>query len=344
MISCKSLSWDDRARWDAFVAAHPHGTPFHLTAWRDTLQACFDYEPKYRVAIDERDRIVGVLPLFLIDNFITGRVLISTPFAVYGGILAADEAAHDALRDHAAAMAQRLHVQYLELRNGCDDQHSGLANVDRYATFTKAVAPMTPDELLASIPQKTRNLIRKALKHDYRTRPAADLTTFYRLLTQTYRRHGTPVFPLRFFEAILANFRNKVDVREVLLDGKVVAASMNFLFKDEMHTYYAASAPEALAAAPNNYMYFDHLLWAGNNGFKRFDFGRSKVDTGPYQFKKHFGADIRPLPYEVMLVKRQDMPNFTPKNPKFAVAARVWQHIPLPMTRILGPALISLFP
>lgn len=344
MVKCRSLLWDDRLRWDAFVAAHAHGTPFHLTAWRDTIHSTFGYQPKYRIAVDADDRIVGVLPLFLIDNFITGRVLISTPFAVYGGILAETAEAQRALTDHATAMAKRLNVQYLELRNSFADQAAGLVGIDRYATFTRAVTPSAPEALLASIPQKTRNLIRKALKHDYHARPAQNLETFYRLLTQVYRRHGTPVFPMRFFEAILSNFRDKVDVREIVLGGTVVAASMNFLFREEMHTYYAASAPEALAASPNNYMYFDHLLWAGNNGYRVFDFGRSKVDTGPYQFKKHFGATAHPLPYEVMLVKRQEVPNFTPKNPTFAMAARVWQKIPLPMTRLLGPALVSLFP
>src|SRR5690348_5292349 len=97
MITCTSFHDTDRARWDAFVRSHPFGTPFHLTAWRDTLQSVFGYEPKYRIAT-KGGRIVGVLPLFLVDNFMTGRVLISTPFAVYGGILADSDEAHAALR------------------------------------------------------------------------------------------------------------------------------------------------------------------------------------------------------------------------------------------------------
>ena len=344
MVTCKAFQEQDRARWNAFVQAHPLGSPFHLLAWHDTLRSTFGYEPKYLYAVDAQDRIIGVLPMFVVDNFITGRVLISTPFAVYGGILAASDAAHYALSAQAKAIAQKLDVQYLELRNSFEDQRAAFSGIDRYATFTKAVAPGSADNLLAAIPPKTRNLVRKALKHDYTTRSATDLDTFYRLLMQTYRRHGTPIFPQHFFETLLENFGSMVDVREVLLDGRPVAASLNFLFREEMHTYYAASDPDALAAAPNNFMYFDHLLWAGNNGYKLFDFGRSKLDTGPYQFKKHFGATPRPLPYEVMLVRRRDMPNFTPKNPKFAVATRVWQKVPLPMTRLLGPALISLFP
>ena len=344
MVNCRTFVEQDRARWNAFVSAHPYGSPFHLIAWRDTLQTTFGYEPRYLLVEDAQECIVGILPLFFVDNIVTGRVLISTPFAVYGGILAANDGAHYALAAQAKALAERLDVQYLELRNIHTDQRAGFNDVDRYASFTMPVGPASPNELLAAIPQKTRNLVRKSLKHDFKVRSARDLDTFYGLLALTYRKHGTPLFRKSFFETLLENFGPLVDMREILLDGRPVAASLNLLFREEMPTYYAASDPAALAAAPNNFMYFDHLLWAGNHGFRVFDFGRSKVDTGCYQFKKHFGATARPLPYEVMLVRRREMPNFTPKNPKFAMAARLWQKIPLPMTRLLGPALISLFP
>src|SRR5262245_57823820 len=133
MVSCKVFQEQDRARWDAFVRAHPQGSPFHLIAWRDTLQTTFGYEAKYLVATDAQDRITGVLPLFIVDNFITGRVLISTPFAVYGGILATHDVAHYALASRAKAMAEQLKVQYLELRNCFDDQRAGFSGIDRYA-------------------------------------------------------------------------------------------------------------------------------------------------------------------------------------------------------------------
>ena len=41
-------------------------------------------------------KITGVLPLFLVSNWIVGRCLISTPFADYGGICAEDEESADA--------------------------------------------------------------------------------------------------------------------------------------------------------------------------------------------------------------------------------------------------------
>ncbi len=343
MIVCRPFQKTDRVAWDEFVHLHPMGSPFHLMAWRDTLRENFTYEPKYRVALDQ-GRIVGILPLFLVDNIITGSILVSTPFAVYGGILAESAAAYEALAAQAREIANELDVQYVDLRNRFTNQAIGAGNVDRYATFTRAVGPSDQAGLLAALPQKTRNVVRKALKSPFQMRAAQNLDTFYELMLHTYRRHGTPAFPKAFFESIVNNFAHMADVREVWLEGRPVAVSLNFLFREQMHTYYAASADDTWAMGPNNHMYFEHLLWAGNNGFRVFDFGRSKKDTGPYAFKKHFGATEHPLPYEVMLVKRQEMPNFSPTNPKFDMAVKVWRKIPLPVTKLLGPHLIGMFP
>jgi FemAB-related protein (PEP-CTERM system-associated) len=312
-------------------------------AWHDTLCEIFGYRPEYRIAIQDGE-IVGVLPMFIVDNFVTGKVLISTPFAVYGGILASDNGAHEALRDHMKALAHKEGVQHAEIRNNFVHQVSGFDTVDRYCTFTREVTPSSQDELLAALPQKTRNVVRKALKQNFTSRQAPDLDAFYGLLLETYRRHGTPVFPKRFFTTIVEKFGHEVDVREVLRDGQVVAASLNFLYGSQMHTYYAASSRECWKMNVNDFMYFDHIMWAGRNGITQFDFGRSKVGSGPFEFKKHWGATMRPLPYEVMLVKRRELPNFSQTNPKFDMAVRVWQKMPLAFTRLVGPSLVALFP
>ena len=133
-------------------------------------------------------------------------------------------------------------------------------------------------------------------------------------------------------------------MREVWLEGKAVAASVNFLYGGEMHTYYAASDQKHLQAAPNNYMYFEYLLWAAQNGFRRFDFGRSKYNTGTFDFKRHWVTEMRELPYEILLVNRKELPDIGPANPKFDLALQVWRRVPLGLTRVVGPALVRLFP
>jgi FemAB-related protein (PEP-CTERM system-associated) len=344
-ISVKPFQDSDAPAWDAFVYAHPHGSPFHLTAWKLVIQQTFPYQPRYLLARDASGAIRGVLPLFLVDTFLTGKVLISSPFAVYGGILAADTPTLHALGAELRSFAEAEAVQYAELRNAWPEQCLGFTPIDRYVTFTKPLAPTaTDDDLLATVSKKTRNMVRKSLKSPFSSRSTTSLDHFYRLLVNNYRRLGTPVFPRAFFARIQQHFAASVDIREILIERDVAAAALNFYFRDSMHTYYAASDPNFLAHAPNNFMYFDFLRWAGNAGFAEFDFGRSKKDTGTFEFKRHWGTVMRELPYEVLLVRRQQPPNFSPKNPKFELAIRLWQRLPIPLTRLLGPRLIQLFP
>jgi FemAB-related protein (PEP-CTERM system-associated) len=319
------------------------GTPFHLSAWKRSIEETFNYQPRYLVA-EQGNELRGVLPLFLIRNWLTGRVLLSSPFAVYGGILADSPAALSALGREVERLGRELRVQHVELRNGYEEQRVGFQPVDRYATFTCPVADRPETELIQSLPKKTRNLVRKSLRYSYSSRFAENLDGFYDLLSRTYRRLGTPVFPKRFFDAICRNFGDRADVREVLLDGELAATSLNFRHHGQLHTYYAASASEHLDKSPNNFMYFDLLRWAGANGCTTFEFGRSKKETGNFEFKRHWGTTIRELPYEICLVERNEMPDFTPKNPRFQLALQLWRRLPLSVTRLVGPRLIHLFP
>jgi hypothetical protein len=119
---------------------------------------------------------------------------------------------------------------------------------------------------------------------------------------------------------------------------------LSFYFRDTVLPYYAGASPGAQALAANNFMYWELMKHAASLGIKRFDFGRSKKGTGAYAFKTQWNMNIEPLDYQVYLVRRKDMPNFSPANPKFGLATRVWRRMPLPLTTWIGPRVVSWFP
>ena len=49
-LAVRELGASDHAAWDRFVFDHPHGSPFHLIAWKESIEATFGYQPKYLVA------------------------------------------------------------------------------------------------------------------------------------------------------------------------------------------------------------------------------------------------------------------------------------------------------
>jgi FemAB-related protein (PEP-CTERM system-associated) len=332
----------ESAPWDQFVQTHPQGTPFHLMAWKKTIETVFGYRPEYRVAL-EGSRVRGVLPLFFTNSLLTGKALISTPFAVYGGVLADDEEAQRALAAEVGRLSEALGVQHTELRNLHPEQRLGFQPLDRYVTFRQQIGP-DEEAMLEAIPRKTRYMVRKALKHPFTMRSTRDVRSFEDLYARNLRRLGTPCFPYRHFTTLLENFGAAADVREVLLDGKVVSAVLSFYFQDQVLPYYGASDPAFNNVAPNNYMYFELMRWGGQNGYRLFDFGRSKIVSGSFDFKAHWGMEMQALPYEMLLVKRKALPDFTPNNPKFARAIQLWQKVPLPICRAIGPSLLKLVP
>jgi FemAB-related protein (PEP-CTERM system-associated) len=337
------LTSDWEERWDQFVEQHPHGSPFHTMAWMRSIQATFGFRPYYSLLLNNGE-IAGIFPLFLVASRIRAKALISTPFAVYGGVLADSEAAIAAAREYVLGLGAALGVDYIELRNRHESQGIGLTPVPRYVTFTQE---LTDDEdgLLNMIPRKTRAVVRKSLKSGFETRQSSDFAAFQDLYSSNLRRLGTPSFPARHFENLIRYFGERVNVREVLHNGQVAAAVFSFQFREQVLPYYGAADGRFNAQGASTYMYFDQMRCAAAQGFRVFDFGRSKKEnSGSYDFKSHWGMRERELPYEMDLVRGKTLPNYTPNNPKYAFFIRTWQKLPLWLTRKIGPKLIQLFP
>ena len=343
-IRVRSFRPSDARAWDEFVERHPHGSPFHLLAWKRSIEQTFGYRAIYLVAY-EGHRLRGVLPLFYIRNPLAGRVLLSTPFAVYGGPLMEGHGVAEVFAETLRRLGEQLRVDHIELRNNHEDQCLGFSRVPRYVSFTQEIGP-NEQAILESIPRKTRRMVRKSLENGLITRRRSDLSSdFERLYQENIRRLGTPAFPRRHFTNLLANFRGNIDIREVVHEGKVIAGVMSLYFRDQALPYYGASDLTANSLAPNNYMYFDQMREAGREGYRLFDFGRSKKAVGgSYDFKAHWGMVERELPYEMLLIRRKELPNLTPANPIFDLPRKMWQRLPMALVRAIGPNLVRLVP
>jgi FemAB-related protein (PEP-CTERM system-associated) len=331
------------AQWDEFVLTHPHGTLFHLTSWMRVMERTYGYRPHYFYA--ERDGgISGIAPSFLVSNWLSGKCLISLPFAVYGGVCALDGESEAALIGHLEQFAAEQEVEYLELRNRSGEIRPGYLANTRYATFTMPLIPDT-EKLYASLPKDIRYMVRKAEKAGLRIRRGFDqLDSFYALMTVSLRRLGTPAFPRALFQNLINEFRDHVDLTLVYSGEKPVAGGMSFFFRDWMQPYYIGSLEEAKALAANDFLWWKLVQHAAETGHTTFDFGRSKKASGNFDFKRKWNPRIEPLSYQVRLVRREEAPDFSPANPKFELATNLWKKLPLGLTRAIGPRVVRWFP
>lgn len=327
----------DRAqtgRWNAYVEATPGATFFHLAEWGALVESVFGHEI-CSVFAERQGRICGVLPLVRQRSRLFGHTLCSTPFAVYGGAVADDAGVAALLEDHAAGLARELDVDQLELRNLHRDRPDWPGKA-LYVTFRKAIHPEVEKNLLA-IPRKQRAMVRKGEAAGLRAERDQDLDRFWTIYSTSVRDHGTPVFSRRWFEGLKRTFGERCEVSTVVRDGEAVSSVMSFYFRDEVLPYYGGGLAAARECKAFDFMYWDLMRRACERGCRVFDYGRSKVGTGSWSFKKNWGFEPTPLPYRYHLVRARGVPDVNPLNPKYQAFIALWQRLPLPLANLLGP-------
>jgi FemAB-related protein (PEP-CTERM system-associated) len=343
-LRCRLLDDRDEAAWDAFVAAHPDATFFHRAAWRRVIAAAFGHAPHYLMA--ERDgAVVGVLPLFHLRSLLFGRALISVPFCVYGGPLAADAESFAALAREAAARLAPARARAVELRLRADppegwlDPAEWVARPDLYVTFRKPISG--DDEAnLKAIPRKQRAMVRKAIARGLSASVGQDVDGLWRIYAESVRNLGTPVFARRWFRLLAETFRDSMDVITVRDGERAVAAVMNFYWRDEVLPYYGGGTEAARECHANDFMYWEVMRRAAARGCRLFDYGRSKLGTGAFAFKKNWGFEPAPLAYRFRLAPGAAIPEHNPLNPKYRLLVATWKRLPLPLANLLGPAIV----
>jgi len=330
----KRLGSGDERRWDTFVESAPRATFFHRVAWRGILEQALGHRCHYLYA-ERRGVITGILPLTEMRSRLFGHALISTPFCVYGGVVAGDPDSETQLIQAATALADELHVDYLELRER-ELRHPAWPVKDLYVSFRKAIC-QDHDKNLKAIPRKQRAMVRKGVGAGLQARHDGSLTEFYRVYAESVRNLGTPVLSRNYYASLQQAFGEDCEVTVVTHQGQPVAAVMSFYFRDEVHPYYGGSVARGRGLAANDFMYWAVMQRAVERGARLFDYGRSKQDSGSYHFKKHWGFEPQPLPYAYYLVRARTVPNVSPTNSKYRLFIEAWKRLPLPVSRALGP-------
>ena len=340
-VVVRSLDAAGEAAWDRFVAAMPAGTFFHRAGWATVIEAAFGLDTHY--SFTERDgAITGVLPLARVKTLLFGDTLISNPFCVYGGPLAADAESHAALTEHAERLLARSGSGALEFRQrdaGDPAAPGWTQRPDLYVTFRK---PFEADHErnMKAIPRKQRAMVRKAIQNGLSSVANQDTAALHRIYAESVRNLGTPVFSRRYFRILMQVFADAADIVTILDQETPIAAVMNFYFRDEVLPYYGGGSAAARGRAGNDFLYWETMRRAADRGFRMFDFGRSKIGTGAYSFKHNWGFDPEKLHYRIRVKPGQAMPDHNPLNPKYRLFIAAWKRLPLPVANLLGPSIV----
>src|SRR6266508_4062309 len=337
-----------RQLWDDYVIAYPAATCYHLTAWKRAVARAYGRQSYYFLAwstpfkngrAPHQDKIVGVLPLFHLKNFLFGNHLVSLPFCDYGGILADDDHVVRALVQRSTELSRKLNNAIVEFRN------TQSISSDRLITSSHKVRMVLElhgdsETLWKSFAPKLRSQIRKPEKEGLISKigDIELLDDFYKVFSFNMRDLGSPVHSKILVKAVLEEFGKSAKL-QVVYKGKIpIGAGLILSFRDTVFIPWASTVRQFNSLSPNMMLYWNFLKYAADNNFLKFDFGRSSPEEGTYKFKEQWGAKPSPLYWQYASVKdSQEGPGHPLAKEQYSSLVSLWKKLPLPLANMMGP-------
>lgn len=309
---------------------------------------------------DEKDTIVGVLPLILTKSLIFGTFLTSIPFFNYGGIFAENEDIKKLLLENAVKVGKRIGAKSIQLRDSAptpfldEIEHVSLNKHKAHMIYALPQNKETFGEgnakQRAKLKSQAHLVLRKSseIGFDVETRfgHIELLNDFYYVFSRHMRDLGTPVYSKEWFRSVLNELSESNSTLSVTYINKKPAA-VAFLVADGayMTVPWASSLKKHNKLSLNTYQYWKILSYAQSLGVKNFDFGRSTINEGTYRFKLQWGAKPNVCYwYNIPLTKQKKIDSLSPSNPKFNLLIQVWKRLPLIISNTLGPVIVKGIP
>lgn len=343
--SVVSNSSADAQAWDDYANRAPGAALYHLYGWRQVIEETFGHSTFYLSALADSSRVVGILPLAQLKSWAFGNMLVSLPFFNYGGICAETDDVREALLQAAIRLAKEKRTDFVEIRHE-DDWDRGLARKMTKVAMRLELPP-SPDDLWKSFPSKLRNQVQRPRHKEGMVAVIGrdeELNAFYDVFSANMRDLGTPVYPKSFFRNILHQFPERTWIGTVYWGNVPVASGFLAGFKDRLEIPWASAVKAFKRLSPNMLLYWNCLEFACRSGYRVFDFGRSTPGEGTYRFKEQWGARPHPLYWDYWLRDGARIPQVNPNNPKYRIAITAWRHLPLGLTRRVGPKIVKYIP
>lgn len=320
--------------------AAPSSDPTWLPILRDGL----GHVP-FALEATRHGKTVGWLPLAYLRSTLFGRYLVSLPYLNTGGVDTDEQPIATALIQRAVDLGQQLRVKHLELRHETTIEHPQLSRTNSSKVHMRLALPSFPGPLWEQFPAKVRNQVRKGERSGLQVEWGSTerLEDFYAVFARNMRDLGTPVYSNRLFAAVLEHFGPAAEICIVRKDDTPIAAALLIHGKGVTEVPSASSLREHNATCANMLMYWNLIDRAIRRGQTVFDFGRSTVDGNTYRFKKQWGAQPEPATWQYHL-RNGTAADLRPDNPRFQRLIRLWQKLPVSVTRWIGPRIVRGIP
>jgi Acetyltransferase (GNAT) domain len=341
-LCCFQLDPTKDARWSEFLARAPKASVFHTQGWLKTLRSTYGYEPVAFTTSSPTDELKNGLVFCRVNSWLTGRRIVSLPFSDHCEPLCDSTEELDFLLRYLQAARDQQNWRYVEVRPinaifGQAAAEAGFLPGAKYFLHTLDLRPSL-EKVFGGL---DKDSVQRRIHHAERAgliekcgRSENLLREFYRLFVITRGRHQLPPTPYTWFQNLIQNLGESLEIRIACKDGSPAAAILTLRFRDVLYYKYGCSDARLHKLGATPWLLWNAISAAKLSGANEFDMGRTEEgNTGLLTFKNHWVAAPKPLVYwnypEVSAIGSAD-------GWKMKLAKRVFSFMPRKLMALTG--------
>jgi CelD/BcsL family acetyltransferase involved in cellulose biosynthesis len=323
-------------RWPELTETHAKASVFHSVGWLQALHETYGYKPIVFTKDPPGARLTNGIVFCRVASWLTGRRLVSLPFSDHCEPLVESPAELSSLLIPAQDELREGRVKYIDIRPVSLEFSEGSEDGETYFLHLLDLRP--------SVEQLYKKLhgdsIRRKIQRAEREKLALErgsseelLTAFYGLHVITRQRQQLPPHPLNWFRNVLKCLGEKARICVAKKDGVPIAAILTISHGQKMIYKYGCSDAQLHNLGGMQFLFWDLIRTAKDQGFVELDFGRSECsNTGLVTFKDRWGTQrqlIRYLRYPHRPVTEQSAG-------AMKMGKEVFARCPRPILRLAG--------
>lgn len=306
----------DKKCWNDFVFKHPSGNIFQTPGFYQVYQNTKYYEPLVLGVYSNTNKILGIL-VSVVQKESNGIIgFFSARSIIFGGPLVynSDEEVLDLLLSSYKKIINKKAI-YTQVRNCTildeDNKNIFAKNGFVFKDHLNILIDLkfSLDTLWKGIKRNRKDGINKASKQGFLFEACNhlnDISTFYYLLTETYKNIRLPCPDISFFEQINNHLTDYCkwfilyhnDIPKIILCALV--------YKKNLYAFSIGISQEDTfkKLRPVDLFYWEIIKWAVNKRLKYFDWmgaGHPQKEYGVRKFKLQYGGrTLNPGRYEII--------------------------------------------
>lgn len=289
----------DYTLYDEFINNYENSMMYHTLKYKKLLEEYLKCISCYYI-VKSNNKIDAVMPMF-IKSGTMGNVYNSLPFyGSNGAILAKTKKSfqilikkYNEIALYPETLSITLITNPLDLKydyqemliNETDERYSQWTNLDYAENYEEMI--------MQSFHTKTRNMVRKSLKYNFKFVIDKDFDTLYDVHVKNMNEIGGLAKEKEYFNHIKKVYKFNKDyiICSAVYEDSKVASLLLFLHKDTVEYYTPVIKKEYRNTQALTYLIYKSMIYYSKKGYKKWNWGGTwKSQDGVYRFKSRLGG------------------------------------------------------